>query len=120
MAADVEVATRVVSHLKARPGPGLVATNPPYGRRVGRDGLRGLYGRLGSVVRDRLPGHDLAVLTTDPRLARAADGKLRPRLRFRTGGLAVQLHYRPAEPRPADRSDRDEVVESPTADRGSG
>lgn len=93
---DVEVATQVVSHLGARPGPGLVVTNPPYGRRVGRDELAGLYGRLGAVVRERLPGHALSILTAEAALARAADRRLRVSHRFRNGGLAVKLHHRPA------------------------
>jgi putative N6-adenine-specific DNA methylase len=96
VADGVEIVTQVVSHLKARSGPGLVVTNPPYGRRLGRDELAGLYGRLGAVVRERLPDYALALLTTDAGLARAADGRLRSRLRFRNGGLAVQLFHRPA------------------------
>ncbi len=92
----IEVARQVVSHLGARPGPGLLATNPPYGRRLGRDELGGLYGRLGAVARERLPDHGLAVLTTDAALARAVDRRLRARLRFRHGGLGVQLFHRPA------------------------
>ncbi len=92
----IEVAEQVVSHLKARPGPGLVATNPPYGKRVGRDELTGLYRRLGSVVRERLDTHDLVLLTADARLAKAADRRLRPLARFRHGGLAVQLFQRAA------------------------
>ncbi len=99
VADGIEFATQVVSHLKARPGPGLVATNPPYGRRMGRAELTKLYGRLGAVVRERLADHDLAVLTTDSELARSADRRLRSRTRFRNGGLAVQLfHRRAAKP----------------------
>lgn len=99
---DLDVSCRVVSHLKAQSGPGLVATNPPYGRRLGKAELNGLYARLGAVVRERLPDHALALLTAEASLAKAADRRLRPRARFRTGGLAVQLYHRepgrPAEP----------------------
>ena len=98
VADDIEFAVQVVSHLKARPGPGLVATNPPYGKRVGRSELTGLYGRLGAVVRERLPGYGLALITAEPALARAADAGLEPRFRFRHGGLSVQLHHRPPVP----------------------
>ena len=97
----IEFANQVISHLKARPGPGLLVTNPPYGRRVGRDELTGLYGRLGAVARERLPGHHLAVLTTDTGLARAADRRLRSRLRLANGGLGVELFHRPP-PTPDD------------------
>jgi len=48
------------------------------------------------MVRERLPDHALSLLTTDGSLARAADRRLRVSHRFRTGGLAVQLHHRPA------------------------
>jgi putative N6-adenine-specific DNA methylase len=99
VADDIEFATQVVSHLRARPGPGLVASNPPYGKRLGRDQMTGLYGRFGSVVRERLPGYGLALITSDPDLARAADGSLRPLHRFGHGGLSVGSYVRaPAEP----------------------
>ncbi|MFV0257850.1 MAG: class I SAM-dependent RNA methyltransferase [Acidimicrobiales bacterium] len=105
----VEVDTRVVAHLRARPGPGLVVTNPPYGRRLGRSsgrppgapderaGLTGLYRRLGAVVRERLPEWGLVVIGPDRRLAAAADGRLQPVLGFRHGGLHVVARARPAE-----------------------
>ncbi len=96
VAADIELRTHVVSHLPGRSGPGLVATNPPYGKRVGRRELAGLYGRLGAVVRDRLPGYGLAVLTPDAKLAAVADRRLRSVARFRHGGLPVELFHRPA------------------------
>ncbi len=86
---------RVVSHLKALSGPGMVLTNPPYGKRVGRSELSGLYGRLGAVARERLPGFGLTVLTPDARLAKAADGRLRSAARFRHGGLPVEVFQRP-------------------------
>ncbi len=98
----IEFETRVVSHLRARTGPGLLITNPPYGKRLGRNELSGLYGRLGAVARERLPEYELAVLTPDGRLAKAADGGLRSAARFRHGGLAVEMYRRPA--RPVDRS----------------
>ena len=97
---DIELTTQVVSHLRARSGPGLVITNPPYGRRVGDGHLDGLYRRLGAVARERLPGHGLAIVCPDPKLAAIADGRLRSIARFRHGGLGVQLFSRPelAEP----------------------
>ena len=91
----IEFEARVVSHLKALPGSGMVVTNPPYGKRVGRSELSGLYGRLGAVARERLPGFGLTVLTPDARLAKAADGRLRSAARFRHGGLPVEVFQRP-------------------------
>jgi putative N6-adenine-specific DNA methylase len=96
VADDIEVATRVVSHLPARPGPGLVATNPPYGRRVGEGRLDRLYQRFGAVVAERLAGWDLAVVAADRRLVARVDRNLRPVLDFRHGGLAVKVYHRPA------------------------
>ncbi|MFV0523706.1 MAG: class I SAM-dependent RNA methyltransferase [Acidimicrobiales bacterium] len=104
----VEVDTRVVAHLRARPGPGLVVTNPPYGRRLGRRSagsgspadrarLTGLYRRLGAVTRERLPEWGLVVIGPDRRLASAADDRVRPVLGFRHGGLHVEARARPAD-----------------------
>ncbi len=91
----IEFDARVVSHLKGSAGPGMVITNPPYGKRLGRRELSGLYGRLGAVTRQRLPGFGLTVLTSDAKLARAADDRLRSAARFRHGGLAVEVFQRP-------------------------
>jgi len=58
---------------------GLVATNPPYGERIGahnhaRDGeahgVAGLYSELGRVLKERFMGWQAAVLTGNPPLAR--------------------------------------------------
>ncbi len=92
----VTFADRVVSHLPALPPPGLVVTNPPYGRRVGDGRLDGLYQRFGSVVRERLPEWGLAMVCTDAKLAAKADGRLERVARFKHGGLKVELRTRPA------------------------
>ncbi len=94
----IDFEARVVSHLRARSDQGLVLTNPPYGRRLGTNRLVGLYRRLGAVVRERLPGYGLALITSEGKLARTADGDLRPIASFRHGGLPVRLHHRPAQP----------------------
>lgn len=100
---DVSFETRVVSHLRARPGPGLVATNPPYGKRVGDGALDGLYRRFGAVLRERLPTWDLAMVAADRKLAIMADGRLETKARFRHGGMAVRALFRPG---PADEGDQ--------------
>lgn len=103
VADDVTFEAGVVGHLGARQGPGMVVTNPPYGRRMGDGSLAPLYRRLGAVVRERRPGHGLAIVGPSRKLARAADRALTPVVRFRHGGLAVALHARPAPaPIPAD------------------
>jgi putative N6-adenine-specific DNA methylase len=70
---------------------GLLLTNPPYGLRVGDGGtLRGLYARLGEVVR---AGGDWegALLVPDPRMGAATGLRLRPVLRTSNGGIPVTL-----------------------------
>ncbi len=91
---------RVIAHLPGRSGDGLVATNPPYGKRMGsgadRARLNGLYKRLGAVARERLPGYGLAVVTSDPSLAKRADGGVNRVAGILHGGLRVGFYHRPA------------------------
>ncbi|MDH3293906.1 MAG: hypothetical protein OER95_06245 [Acidimicrobiia bacterium] len=91
----IEFETRVISHLKAQSGPGLLITNPPYGKRLGSAKLENLYRRFGAVARERLPGFDLALVTSHAKLAAQADGAVKPIVGFRHGGVAVRLYYRP-------------------------
>jgi 23S rRNA (guanine2445-N2)-methyltransferase / 23S rRNA (guanine2069-N7)-methyltransferase len=51
---------------------GLVATNPPYGERIGdQERLQALYGTLGQKLREHFQGWKAAVLTGNPPLAKA-------------------------------------------------
>ena len=51
---------------------GLVATNPPYGERIGdQERLQALYGMLGQKLREHFQGWKAAVLTGNPPLAKA-------------------------------------------------
>jgi 23S rRNA G2445 N2-methylase RlmL len=71
---------------------GLVATNPPYGIRVGEaDRLRDLYARLGQVMRSRCPGWRLAMLSANARLERELRLPLEERVRTRNGGIPVRV-----------------------------
>ena len=55
---------------------GLVATNAPYGHRIGdADSLRPVYRRLGDALKERFDGWSVALLTADASLA----GELRLR-----------------------------------------
>ncbi len=58
-------------------GPGLVVSNPPYGKRLptGPAGVTPLYRRFGEVVRERRPDHALTVVV--PRGERLIDRRLR-------------------------------------------
>lgn len=91
----VQFETKVVSHLGGSTGGGVVVTNPPYGKRMGTGKLQTLYARLGAVVRERVPEYGLTVISPDRKLAKAADGRLRPVARFGHGGLAVEVFHRP-------------------------
>ncbi|MGI9615545.1 MAG: THUMP domain-containing class I SAM-dependent RNA methyltransferase, partial [Acidimicrobiales bacterium] len=88
---DIRFETKVVSHLAADDGAGLLITNPPFGRRVGDGDLRGLYRRFGAVVRERRPGWRLAIVSADRKLSALADGDLTVAAKFRHGGIPVQL-----------------------------
>lgn len=51
---------------------GLVATNPPYGERIGdQERLQALYASLGERLREQFQGWKAAVLTSNPPLAQA-------------------------------------------------
>jgi putative N6-adenine-specific DNA methylase len=73
-------------------GPGWLATNPPYGKRVGEsDALRDLWARLGQFARVRCPGWQLAVFAPDAALGRQLALPVRAVLRTTNGGLPVQV-----------------------------
>ncbi len=51
---------------------GLLATNPPYGERIGdRERLEALYAALGTKLREHFVGWQAAVLTGNPPIAKA-------------------------------------------------
>jgi putative N6-adenine-specific DNA methylase len=88
VATDLGIEERALREVRVGPGPGLLATNPPYGVRVTAD-LTRLYSDLGDLA--RRSGFRLAVLTATR--AYAAAGRLRFEKAFRTqnGGIPVEL-----------------------------
>ena len=51
--------------------PGLILTNPPYGRRLGaEENLAPLYETLGDTLKKHFPGWRAAVLTAEPELGK--------------------------------------------------
>jgi putative N6-adenine-specific DNA methylase len=72
---------------------GVLLTNPPYGQRVsGGADLRGLYARLGDVLRAGGRGWRLGMLVPPDRaLAGQLRIQLEPALRTANGGLPVEL-----------------------------
>lgn len=89
---DLEIVQRPLAATQLPPGPGLVATNPPYGVRVSERGpLRDLYATLGRAMREQGRGWRLAMLSAD----RALDGhtglRFTERLRTSNGGISVRV-----------------------------
>ena len=93
VSSDVDFSVRPVSAIEGGSDvPGLLVTNPPYGVRVGEaQKLRDLYARLGQVLRAKLPGWEVALLSANPRLERELRLALEERLRTRNGGIPVRL-----------------------------
>lgn len=73
--------------------PGLVIVNPPYGARIGnKKPLFGLYGSLGTVLKERFMGWRVGIVTSDSGLAKAtALPFLPPSQPIAHGGLKVRL-----------------------------
>ena len=89
---DMELDVRAVSAVEPSPHPGWLVTNPPYGVRVGDTRpLRDLYAALGNLVRERLPGWRLAMLSAEDGLERQTKLELVEVLRTKNGGIPVRV-----------------------------
>jgi putative N6-adenine-specific DNA methylase len=92
VASNVTFAVAAISNASAPESSrgGLVATNPPYGKRIGagRD-VRDLYAQLGNVMTQRFPGWRLALYAPDVRLARQTRLPLEELYRTTNGGIPV-------------------------------
>ncbi|MEX2178358.1 MAG: class I SAM-dependent RNA methyltransferase [Gemmatimonadaceae bacterium] len=91
--ADVTFRSAPVSAIQP-PGAasGLVATNPPYGVRVGSGSgtdLRNLYAQLGNVLRERFSGWRLAMYSPESRLTSQLALPVREAFRTSNGGIKV-------------------------------
>jgi putative N6-adenine-specific DNA methylase len=92
VADDISFDVRPISALPAAGPPGLIASNPPYGVRVGEtDRLRNLYAQLGNVARATRPGWTVALLSADRNLERQLHLDLDENFRTRNGGIPVRL-----------------------------
>ena len=82
--------------------PGLVATNPPYGERLGEENnIRYLYRAIGRKLREQLPGWDAVVLAADIQHADALGLEHKATLRLFNGALPIFARHGgilPAEP----------------------
>ena len=93
VAADIEFEQRPISAFVVPAVPaGLIATNPPYGVRVGdSEALRNLYAQFGKVARVRAAGWTLAMLSADRRLEAQLQLPLIERARTTNGGIPVRI-----------------------------
>jgi len=90
VANDIDFGVRSISAIDPPVGPGLLATNPPYGVRVGRKAtLRNLYAQLGNVMRKKMPGWRLVLYSPGARLTREIGLSLKELLRTTNGGIGV-------------------------------
>lgn len=71
---------------------GWVVMNPPYGVRVGdADRVRDLWAQLGAVLRERVPGWRVALLSPEPALDRQLKLPLRVVASTSNGGIPVRI-----------------------------
>lgn len=83
-----------ISDITPPDGPaGLVIINPPYGARIGnKKPLFGLYGSLGTVLKERFRGWRVGIVTSDSGLAKATGLPFLPNSQtIAHGGLKVRL-----------------------------
>ncbi|MCI0462997.1 MAG: THUMP domain-containing protein [Gemmataceae bacterium] len=72
--------------------PGVIVCNPPYGERIGEEKeLKGLYGTLGEVLRERCAGWRAYVFTGNPRLAAAIGMEPAEQVRLYNGKIPCRL-----------------------------
>ena len=95
VARDIRFEVAAVSSVKPPAGPGLLATNPPYGVRVGRAGdLRDLYARLGTLLRERWNEWNVALLVTGSMPEREMALPFAPGWASSNGGVPIRLLLR--------------------------
>ncbi|EXJ16595.1 bifunctional 23S rRNA (guanine(2069)-N(7))-methyltransferase RlmK/23S rRNA (guanine(2445)-N(2))-methyltransferase RlmL [Imhoffiella purpurea] len=87
-----------------RPGrpedEGLLIVNPPYGERLGDKGeLPELYGRLGSVLKERFVGWRASIFTADPELGKCMGLRAQRMHSLYNGPIECRLLHFKVEPR---------------------
>lgn len=89
---SISFEAKALSAVEAGMPGGLVATNPPYGKRIseGRD-LRNLYAQLGKLMRGKLADWRLTLLSPEDRLANQIALPLKPLMRTTNGGIRVTV-----------------------------
>ena len=93
---DVIFTEAAISSVTPPPGPGLLATNPPYGIRIaGEHDLRDLFSRFGALVRDRWRGWTIALIAAGEMPEREMGLSLETRWESNNGGIPIRLLVRP-------------------------
>jgi putative N6-adenine-specific DNA methylase len=92
VAGDVEYRALPLSAARPPAASGLLATNPPYGVRVGdATRLRDLYAAFGRVIREHWSGWRIALLAADQRLLAQTALGFERRWSSTNGGIPVEL-----------------------------
>jgi putative N6-adenine-specific DNA methylase len=90
--ADIEFAVRPISSITPPHDAGLVATNPPYGVRVGdADRVRNLYAQFGKVIAEKCPGWSVSMASADAKLERQTEIGFKPLLHTSNGGIRIRI-----------------------------
>jgi putative N6-adenine-specific DNA methylase len=90
VASDIELSVRAISAIEPPDTRGLIATNPPYGVRVGKvANVRNLYAQFGHVLRQKCAGWRVLMYSPDTRLARETGLPFQELLRTSNGGIRV-------------------------------
>jgi 23S rRNA G2445 N2-methylase RlmL len=92
---DVRFDVMPVSAARPATPTGLLASNPPYGVRVGDHDLRNLYASFGRTVREAFGGWQCAILFGDNAAGRVMEQqfgiRLEPSWRSMNGGIPIRL-----------------------------
>ena len=94
LAGRIQLELRDLAALATPPGaaPGLVVTNPPYGKRLGEvSELAGLYETLGEKLKESFSGWEAAVFTANPELSAHLGLRARRLNVLYNGPLAAKL-----------------------------
>ena len=87
---DVVFSAGSVSAMTPGDHPGLIATNPPYGKRASKSSdVRNLYAQLGKVLRKRCAGWRFALYSPESRLSQQIGLSLEEMFRTSNGGIRV-------------------------------
>jgi putative N6-adenine-specific DNA methylase len=93
---DVLFTAQAISSVTPPATTGLLATNPPYGVRVGKErDLRDLYARFGALARERWKGWSLAMVTAGEMPEREMQLPFETRWESSNGGIPIRLLVRP-------------------------